>query len=128
MKVLSTLLLIAMPALADCNTDSMDSKRFFACLEQQLDDAQRELTSWENSIQFKLEEHQKTTGRTDALLNYQKTRQSYQTYIEQDCRWQFQVKLPDQKAAATAFKRCQTDHYQKRIELLKKADAQLPTP
>ncbi|WP_337881469.1 lysozyme inhibitor LprI family protein [Rheinheimera sp.] len=119
-----TLSVFACHLSANCDENQQDKKAQLRCLEQQLQQTQRELSTWENNLQFKLEQHVKTTGRQDALNGFNKSRQSFQSYQEQDCRWQFQLRLPESQAAAIAYKSCQLRHIQQRIDQLKLSDFQ----
>ncbi|MBU0911861.1 MAG: hypothetical protein KKF22_04935 [Gammaproteobacteria bacterium] len=102
-----------------CDQSTLNNVEFMQCLDQQLVQAKRELTSWENNHLFKLEEQAASSGRQDGLKLFNKARQSFSTYTEQDCRWQFIGQLPDNNAASASYKQCQLYHFKQRIELLK---------
>ena len=68
---------------------------------------------------FKLEEQAASSGRQDGLKLFNKARQTFTLYTEQDCRWQFIGQLPDNNAATASYKQCQLYHLKQRIEFLK---------
>lgn len=102
-----------------CEQSTLNKVDFMQCLDQQLEQVRRELTTWENNHLFKLEEQANSTGRQDGLKLFNKARQSFTLYTEQDCRWQFIGQLPDNTAASALYKQCQLFHLKQRIELLK---------
>lgn len=118
---LLTALIFALPLSAQQNCDkaSLSNVGYMQCLDQQLEFSKRELTSWENNHLFKLEELASSSGRQDGLKSFNKARQTFTLYTEQDCRWQFIAQLPDKNAASASYKQCQLYHLKQRIELLK---------
>lgn len=106
---------------ANQNCDQTKSSKvdYMQCLDQQLELIKRELTTWENNHLFKLEAQATSTGRQDGLKLFNKSRQTFALYIEQDCRWQFIGQLPNSNAASASYKQCQLYHLNQRIELLK---------
>lgn len=107
-----------------CDQSKLNKVEFMQCLDHQLEQTRRELTTWENNHLFKLEEQAASTGRQDGLKMFNKARQSFSTYIEQDCRWQFIGQLPDSATASASYKQCQLYHLKQRIELLKQVSTQ----
>ncbi len=102
-----------------CQPDKLSHTDYMQCLDQQLAQAKRELTTWENNHLFQLEEQASGTGRKDGLKLFNKARQSFELYTEQDCRWQFIRQLPKDDVAGASYKECQLSHLKQRIELLK---------
>jgi uncharacterized protein YecT (DUF1311 family) len=102
-----------------CDQSTLNKVDYMQCLDQQLEQTRRELTTSENNHLFKLEEQAASSGRQDGLKLFNKARQSFSTYTEQDCRWQFIGQLPDNNAASASYKQCQLYHFKQRIELLK---------
>lgn len=119
--LLSIALLSVFPLCAQqlCDQNTQTKVEYMQCLDQQLEQSRRELTSWENNHLFKLEEQATSTGRQDGLKLFNKARQSFTLYSEQDCRWQFIGQLPDSTKASVFYKQCQLYHLNQRIELLK---------
>lgn len=111
--------LFPLHATAACERGKPSHTEYMQCLDQQLVQIKRELTSWENNHLFQLEEQAASTGRKDGLKLFNKARQSFELYTEQDCRWQFISKLPNDDAAGASYKECQLFHFKQRIELLK---------
>ena len=109
-------------AQQNCDASKLNKVDYMQCLDQQLEQSRRELTTWENNHLFKLEAQATSTGRKDGLKLFNKSRQSFALYIEQDCRWQFIGQLPDSNAASASYKQCQLYHLNQRIELLKHVD------
>jgi uncharacterized protein YecT (DUF1311 family) len=120
-KLLLVALILGCPlhAQQNCDQTKLNKVDYMQCLDQQLEHSRRELTTWENNHLFKLEEQANSTGRKDGLKLFNKARQSFALYSEQDCRWQFIGQLPDSNAASAFYKQCQLHHLKQRIELLK---------
>lgn len=108
-----------------CDHTKLDKKGYMQCLDQQLEQNRRDLTSWENNHLFRLEAQANSTGRQDGLKMFNKARQSFSTYSEQDCRWQFIGQLPKSDAAGVLYKECQLFHLKQRIEFLKQIRTEL---
>lgn len=106
-------------AQQSCDSATLNKVEYMQCLDQQLEQSRRELTTWENNHLFKLEEQASSTGRQDGLKLFNKSRQTFALYTEQDCRWQFIGQLPDSKTAGAYYKQCQLYHIKQRIDLLK---------
>ncbi len=111
--------LVPLQTSAACQRGIPSHTDYMQCLDQQLTQTKRELTSWENNHLFQLEEQASSTGRKDGLKLFNKARQSFELYTEQDCRWQFIRQLPNDDAAGASYKECQLSHLKQRIELLK---------
>lgn len=110
-------------AQQSCDPQQQNKVDYMQCLDQQLQQTRRELTSWENNHLFKLEEQASSTGRKDGLKLFNKARQSFELYTEHDCRWQFVGQLPDSNSAGVSYKQCQLYHLKQRIEFLKHVNA-----
>jgi len=121
--LLSLICLFPLNAQQNCDPQKQTKVGYMQCLDQQLEQTRRELTTWENNHLFKLEEQASSTGRKDGLKLFNKARQSFELYTEHDCRWQFVGELPDSKAASASYKLCQLYHLKQRIELLKQVNA-----
>lgn len=122
MKLLLSMVLVsAFPLYAQqaCDQSTLNKVDYMQCLDQQLEQTRRELITWENNHLFKLEAQSTSTGRQDGLKLFNKARQTFTLYTEQDCRWQFIGQLPDNNAAGVSYKQCQLYHLKQRIELLK---------
>lgn len=119
--LLSMVLFSAFPLYAQqaCDQSTLNKVDYMQCLDQQLEQTRRELTTWENNHLFKLEAQSTSTGRQDGLKLFNKARQTFTLYTEQDCRWQFIGQLPDNNAATASYKQCQLYHLKQRIEFLK---------
>ncbi|MBU1619329.1 MAG: DUF1311 domain-containing protein [Gammaproteobacteria bacterium] len=115
----STFSAFSLSATETCDQKTVSKVEYMQCLDQQLEQSKRELTTWENNHLFKLEEQASSTGRQDGLKLFNKARQTFALYTEQDCRWQFILQLPDNKTASAVYKECQLYHFKQRIELLK---------
>ena len=109
----------SLQAQSDCEQHKTDKVSYMQCLDLSLQQNQRELTTWENTHLFKLEQQASSTGRQDGLKLFNKSRQTFALYTEQDCRWQFIAQLPDNHSASVAYKHCQLYHLKQRIDLLK---------
>lgn len=120
---ITLLMVFSLQAKQPCQQTTENKAELLQCLDQQLDLMKRELTVWENNHLFKLEEQKTSTGRQDGLKLFNKSRQSFSLYMEQDCKWQYIAQLPDTHKANRLYKECQLIHLAQRIDLLK----QVPT-
>lgn len=122
--LLTFISIFPLSAQQSCDPQKQNKVDYMQCLDQQVEQTRRELTTWENNHLFKLEQQASSTGRKDGLKLFNKARQSFELYTEQDCRWQFIGQLPDNKAASASYKQCQLYHLKQRIELLKQIDTE----
>ena len=70
MKLLLSIALVsAFPLYAQqaCDQSTLNKVDYMQCLDQQLEQTRRELTTWENNHLFKLEEQAASSGRQDGL-------------------------------------------------------------
>lgn len=123
-SILFLLLLVIAPLAAaqqtDCQSQRQMSIAYSRCLDQQLDNLQRELQTWENSHSLHLEELAAKTGRKEPLMNFSKSRKSFAAYSTEHCRWQYLALIPDSQAGATLYKECMLELLQGQISLLSK--------
>jgi len=104
----------------DCQSQRQFSIAYSRCLDQQLENLQRELQTWENNHVLQLEDIATKSGRKEPLLNFRKSRKSFKTYSTEHCRWQYLAMVPDSQAAATLYKECMLELMQGQIDLLSK--------
>lgn len=125
MKYILFLLLLtgavtAVAAENDCQAQRQFSIAYSRCLDQKLENLQRELLTWENNHILQLEDIASKTGRKDPLANFRKSRKSFKTYSTEHCRWQYLALVPDSQAGATLYKECMLELLQGQIDLLSK--------
>lgn len=125
-KIVLLLSLLCCQAMATeiCDQTKLKKIEFMQCLDQQIHLKTSELTLWENNHLFKLEEKASVTGQKDSLRLFNKSRQSFSLYTEQDCRWQLLSLMPDSQTANASYKKCQLLHLSQRIELLKQINTE----
>ena len=129
MKLLPALLLVALAApasasasqmLTNCESDRDTSVAYLRCLDKQIQTLNRDITLWGNNMVFELEEISKKNGRSDALRLFKKSQKTFTKYVEQNCRWQFLVLLPDRTSAAIKYKTCMIEMSEARVIELKR--------
>ncbi len=91
---------------------------YFRCLDQELEKVQREVSSWENSHLFRLEELEKNTGRGEPLRVFQRSRKEFKKFSTDHCRWQYLALIPDSQAGTGAFKECMLQQLQIQVTIL----------
>lgn len=104
----------------NCQSQRQFSIAYSRCLDQKLENLQRELLTWENNHLLQLEDIAAKSGRKEPLVNFRKSRKSFKTYSTEHCRWQYLALVPDSQAGATLYKECMLDLLQGQIELLSK--------
>jgi uncharacterized protein YecT (DUF1311 family) len=127
MKLLPALLLVSLSApasasqmLTRCESDRDTSVAYLRCLDRQIQTLNRHIDLWGNNMIFALEEISKKNGRSDALRLFKKSQKTFTKYVEQNCRWQFLVLLPDRTSAAIKFKTCMIEMSGARVVELKR--------
>ena len=127
MKLLPALLLITFTAptsasqmLTRCESDRDTSVAYLRCLDKQIQTLNRDITLWGNNMVFALEEISQKTGRSDALRLFKKSQKTFTKYVEQNCRWQFLVLLPDRSSSAIKYKACVIQMSEARVIELKR--------
>jgi uncharacterized protein YecT (DUF1311 family) len=95
-----------------------DKKRYLRCLDALNNQFEREMTTWENSVLYKLEEASKTSGRGEAIAGFKKSIKHFQNYRKVNCQWHYMAFLPDVMMASARLKECQVDMSKDRITKL----------
>lgn len=95
-----------------------DEKKYLRCLDAADNQFEREMTSWENSIIFKLEEASESSGRKDAIAGFKKSIKYFQNFKKINCQWQYLAFLPDVMMASARLKECEVGMSKDRISKL----------
>ncbi len=88
------------------------------CLDQELEKLQREVSSWENSHLFRLEELEKNTGRGEPLKVFKRSRKQFQLFSTDHCRWQYLALIPDSQAGTGVYKECMLEQLKIQVTVL----------
>ena len=97
--------------------ETPDSRRdYIQCLDRQLELLRRDLTAWQNKRQLQLENFAKQSGITQPWDIYLRSQQSFDSYLEDSCRWRYLRVMPDAAAAAMAYKHCELRLIEQRID------------
>ena len=91
--------------IGTCEQTTKTPETFSACLDTLIEKKRRTLTTWTNNQLFVLQELQETNGRGDALRLFHRSNKYFETYRENNCRWQYLQLAPDKKANL-AYKKC----------------------
>ncbi len=122
-KYLSLLLFtFSLSATEICEEKKQFRIEYSRCLDQLIENKQRDLLTWENNHLIKLQEIAESTGRKDPLAVFKRSRQTYKQYSTDHCRWQYLALVPDSNAGASAYKKCMIDQLDQQIELLSKIE------
>lgn len=104
-----------------CDRKSQQQIDYSRCLDAQLEQAERELQTWENNHLFKLQEMAEKTGRDDPLKVFKRSRSNFKQFRTDHCRWQYLALIPDSQAGASVYKECTIEQIKFQTELLSKA-------
>lgn len=97
-----------------------DEKSYLRCLDAADNQFAREISTWENSIIFKLEEASEANGRGEAIAGFKKSIKQFQHFRKVNCQWQYLAFLPDVMMASARLKECEVDMSKDRISKLMK--------
>jgi len=92
-------------SIAKCEKPKLTTKKYSQCLDVVKERVDRELATWVNNQTFVLEELAKSTGRESPYTMFKRSQKNFITYRDNNCKWQFLVKLPSD-VAAPAYKKC----------------------
>ena len=98
--------LFAADLFKQCADARENGVEYLRCLDRQIKSVQDKVKLWGNNKLFEIEELSKTTGRRDALHLFKKSQKSFTKHVENNCRWQYLLLLPDTTAAAIIYKEC----------------------
>ena len=110
----------ASPMLKQCAPTKDSTVEYMRCLDSKTEQLNNQILAWSNSKIFELEEMTKSTGRSGALTVFKKSQKSFTQYLEQNCRWQYLILLPDTTSSAIKYKECIVEMSEQRIIELKK--------
>ena len=126
--VLASLILLSLNAQAkpvseidevfECQQKHKNRMDYSVCLDNALNKLDREMTTWETNLEFKLRELSKATGRGDVLMVFKKSKDQFQKFRKVNCQWQYLAMLPDVGAAAAMVKECKIQMVDDRITKL----------
>lgn len=100
-----------------CNTDNHVKQ--MQCLDQEILKQQRIRETWVTKLEKQVEIIQNNTGNTQLFLSFQRSKNSFDTYVSDVCQWRYLNQLPDTKNAALVYKRCELLVTKQQIALLK---------
>jgi uncharacterized protein YecT (DUF1311 family) len=107
-------------SVAECHKNMIketDNELVSRCLDKVINQVDRELQIWVNLHQFNLEEKSQVNGRYSALKMFKRSQNSFITYRENTCRWQYLNISPD-LGADVAYKSCYVTLSKNRVSLL----------
>ena len=106
-----------------CQKKYSDRIDYSRCLDSALLQLEREMTTWETNVEFKLKELSRTSGRGEALAIFSKANKDFKQFQKSNCQWQYLAMLPDVATAATMVKECRIYMAKDRIEKLTELSA-----
>lgn len=95
----------AVKTLDKCENSNKTTADISRCLDDVKEAVDRELQTWINNHTFNLEEKALITGRYSALKMFKRSQSNFNTFRDNDCRWQYLIVSPE-KGAANAYKKC----------------------
>ena len=107
-------------AASTCNSKNQSQLEYSRCLDAALEQAERELATWENGHLFQLQEMAQKTGRDDPLKVFTRSRSHFKQFRTDHCRWQYLALIPDSQAGASVYKECMLEQLKLQSELLSK--------
>lgn len=90
---------------AKCDPAKLTKIKYSQCLDLMKINVDRELETWVNNQLFILEAGVKTSGRRSAFDMFKRAQNNFDTYRDNNCKWQFLTKLPSNRADIT-YKEC----------------------
>jgi transcription termination factor NusB len=122
-RILVLMTLIASPLFAQESTATPCSKGDIVlqlqCLDQAIIDHKRTRQTWITKLEKQVELKQNHTGNTQLFLSFQRSKNSFDSYISDNCQWRYLNELPDTKQAALKYKRCELKIIDQQVEILK---------
>ncbi len=94
-----------------------------ACLDNVRSRTEKELVIWVNNQTFVLDTIKQETGKGAALKLFKRSMNRFNTYREDNCRWQYLTIVPA-KGADIAYKKCYIELTQTKINELSKLSRQ----
>ena len=89
------------------------------CLDQAIIKEHRIRESWLTKLEKQVEVKQNNTGNTQLFLSFQRGKNSFATYISDNCQWRYLNELPNSSKAALEYKRCELFITKQQINVLK---------
>ncbi|WP_372771164.1 hypothetical protein [Pseudoalteromonas sp.] len=122
-RILVLLTLIASPLFAQESTATPCSKGDIVlqlqCLDQAIIDHKRTRQTWLTKLEKQVEIKQNNTGNTQLFLSFQRSKNSFDSYISDNCQWRYLNELPNTQQAALKYKRCELNVIEQQINMLK---------
>lgn len=89
------------------------------CLDHAINNQKRTRQTWLTKIEKQVEIKQNNTGNTQLFLSFQRSKNSFDSYISDNCQWRYLNELPDTQQAAIKYKRCELAVLKQQIDILK---------
>lgn len=110
--------------IAECKAQKLSAANYLRCLDRQVNDLTEKLTIWLNNKQFQLEEFAESSGHKTPLKVFKRSNSYFGKYMEEHCRWQYLMLLPDTASAAMRLKECKINLLQQRLaEMIQVGDS-----
>lgn len=105
----------AQDPIAQCKVKKLSAANYLRCLDRQVNDLSEKLTIWLNNKQFQLEEFAESSGHKTPLKVFKRSNNYFAKYMQEHCRWQYLMLLPDTASAAMRLKECKINLLQQRL-------------
>lgn len=97
------------------DTTPQAQRDYLQCLDSALQGIEQHLQAWSNKRRLQLEAEAKHSGLTQALDIFLRAERSFDTYLEDSCRWRYVRLLPNSQKAAGAYKQCKLHLFEQRL-------------
>ena len=101
--------------ITTCKAKKLSAANYLRCLDRQVNDLSEKLTIWLNNKQFQLEEFAESSGHKTPLKVFKRSNNYFSKYMQEHCRWQYLMLLPDTASAAMRLKECKINLLQQRL-------------
>lgn len=101
--------------IAACKVKKLTAANYLRCLDRQVNGLSEKLTIWLNNKQFQLEEFAESSGHKTPLKVFKRSNNYFTKYMQEHCRWQYLMLLPDTASAAMRLKECKINLLQQRL-------------
>jgi len=124
-SALISLLALSSHAIADQNcvlkgNHPDETKHYIQCLDQTIEDLQRDHKMWVNKLTMDIEKIKEETGNSQLLPIFQRSLKNQERYLEDSCRWRYLQKMPNATTAAIIYKHCEIEILENHIKVLQR--------
>ena len=102
-----------------CESLKNQKTKYVTCMDEQIKRDQRTRDTWIKRVSEKLELRQNQSGNSALLIMFERSIKTFDLYLEDNCRFRFLEKMPNQHQAVIEYKRCELLLIKQHTESLK---------